>query len=891
MIQDHLPGLELPKLMLIDASSYLYRAFHAIRQPLLTKGGFPTSAIYGVTNMMWRILKQSPPDYIVAVWDPPGKNFRHELYAEYKANRSAMPDDLRQQVPYVKEIIEGLGIPQLMEQGFEADDIIAAVVKKLEGKARILIVSGDKDLCQLVSDDVTIWEPMKDETYDRQGVFDRLGIWPEQVADYLALCGDASDNIPGVAGIGPKTAAALLSDFSSLDRLLSGLNQIKKQTLREKLEKKAELLPLWKKLVSLNADVCVQENIEAFHRKKMDIELLEGLFQRFEFEKLGRDILNVCKKNNPIYRNDTNSSADFPKKTDVQPLFQLHDKSFDFGLESDLPEPAVVMINDISELDVLPEGSEVAISLAIEHGGERLIKAVCLAWPEDEKVFVLPLNTKGKMASALKEIFSSFDLIIGTDLKEVMKVLLSHDIQLHGSFFDLKIAMYLLDKRISHLPFLATSHTFRAIDPKWLLSAKSKTLTAIETTGMKGLFEEIEMPLLPILAEMEGYGVLVDKFELDRLDMEFEKIAQTVQSEIFALAGQTFNLNSPKQLGYILFDVLGLPTQKKTRKKTGFSTDNEVLTELSATYEIASKILKYRNITKLHSTYIQGLKTVINPLTGRIHTTFNQDVTATGRLSSSEPNLQNIPIRTEEGRQIRRVFVAPPGRRLVIADYSQIELRILAHYSGDETLCQTFFKHGDIHTMTASEVFGVALVDVTSDMRRFAKTVNFGIVYGMSAFGLAKNIGVTQKEAKKFIESYFRQYPGVKAYMETVKAEARRNGFITTLFGRRRYLPELASENKAVREAAERMAINTPIQGTAADIIKLAMIEVSRWLNQSALDAKMLLQVHDELVIEALEKDAPLVASQVKKIMEGVTMLGVPLVVDTGIGANWAEAK
>lgn len=894
-----LPNQNLPKLMLIDASSYLYRAFHAIRQPLSTKDGFPTSAIYGVTNMLWRILKENPPEYIAAIWDPPGKNFRHDLYAEYKANRPSMPDELRQQIPYVREIIQGLGIPQFVEDGFEADDLIASIITDMKGKAEILIVSGDKDLCQLVSETVTIWEPMKDETYDREGVFNRLGVWPEQVTDYLALCGDATDNIPGIAGVGPKTASNLLAEYGSIDGLLAHLNQITKQSLREKLEKHGKDLPLWKKLVSLNIDAATQDTLEAFRRQKIDSTMLARLFNRFELERLAKQILTIDNKNNQLHKDTKNDIKPDSAQVIGHSLFSAHEKYLQIDKKTYQVAPDIIQSNDISKLLPIKQAKEIGISIAKTHGTNQERNTLCLAMPEDEKVYFIS-QEETSTVQCLSEVFTSTSQKIGLDIKNTLKSLIksnNSDFSVKGRLFDLQIATYLLDKEFNEIPTLSVKKTdvttehFHCVNPHWCIAAKQKLNENLEKIGMKQLFEGIEMPLVPILAEMEQHGVLVDKAGLDALAIELEKQLKAMQASIFNLAGQEFNLNSPKQLGHILFDVLGLPTKKKTQKKTGFSTDNEVLTELSHTYEIASQILAYRNIAKLHSTFVQGLKAVINPTTGRIHTTFNQDITATGRLSSSEPNLQNIPVRTEEGKQIRRLFVAPTGYKLVVADYSQIELRILAHYSQDPTLLSAFMQQGDIHTLTASKVFGVSPKDVTSDMRRFAKTVNFGIVYGMSPFGLAKNIGVPQSEAKKFIENYFEQYPGVKNYINSTISQAHRQGFISTLFGRRRYLPELESSNKAIREATERMAINMPIQGTAADIIKLAMIEVNNWLKQNAHSARLILQVHDELVIEAPEENATQIASHIKTIMEGVANLRAPLVVDVGIGTNWAEAK
>jgi DNA polymerase-1 len=881
-------------LFLIDGSSYLYRAYFAIRQSLSTHEGLPTKAIYGVTNMLWKVLREKDPEFIAVVWDAKGRTFRHELYADYKANRPAMPEDLSVQIPHVRKVVETLGIPQLEMEGYEADDIIATLARGIIDR-RVLIVSGDKDLLQLIDSHATVWDPMKDEVIDLEAVRTRFELEPAQLLDVMALSGDTSDNIPGVSGVGPKTAQKLIRTYGSIESLYARFDELPKGKLRETLKAERERIPLWLKLVRLADDMPVSLNPNDYRRRPPDDRRLRELFQELEFTRFLKDLVPekaISFKGYELVQSrdrlghwmerirrasrvtiDTETTSEFPMRARLVGI----------SLCVDPPEAAYV---PISHVTVEPQLSLFAVVDAL---------GPLLADPVIEKV--------------------------GQNIKYDMIVLKNHGMELGGIGGDTMVASYLLNpsKRRHNLADIAQEFlghkmiSFKEVtsDQKHVKNfahvslplardyscedvhvtslAKEILWEKLRSAGLWGLFEEVEVPLIPVIAGMESAGILVDRQGLDGLSEEFSGRLSALEREIFDLAGGPFKINSPRQLAEILFVKLKLPQSKKTKKKTGFSTDVEVLTQLAAHHDLPRKILEYRNLGKLSSTYVEGLRKMADPETGRVHTSFNQTVTATGRLSSSDPNLQNIPVRTEEGRRIRAVFVAEPGNCLLSADYSQIDLRVLAHYSGDRALVEAFRNGEDIHRRTAAEVYDVAPELVSTEMRRGAKTVNFGIIYGMSAFGLAKELGMERRQAQEFIDRYFARYPGVKKYMDDVVRRARETGYVTTVLGRRRYIPDLRSRVRTVREFAERTAINTPIQGTAADIIKLAMIDLDRRLQRADTSARMLLQVHDELVIEVPEKEVEGVSSLVKNAMEGVMELVVPLEVTVGWGPNWAE--
>ncbi len=882
-------------LLLIDGSSYIYRAYFAIRQTLTTHKGFPTKAIYGVTNMLIKVLKEKDPKYVAVVWDAKGPTFRHELYPDYKANRPPMPDDLSVQIPYIRKVVESLGFPQLEMDGYEADDIIATIVRRMP-EQRIIIVTGDKDLLQLVSERVSIWDPMKDEYIDLATVRERFGLEPGQFTDVMALSGDTSDNIPGIPGVGPKTAQKLIRTHGSLDALLKSLDSLKGK-LKERIEENASRLPLWKKLVSLSTEVDVPTELEFFVRRPPDQKKLRELFKELEFTSFLRELA--------------------PEKIISFENYRVITEERELREWMDEVKACGSVVLDTETTSEFPMQAElVGISM-------------CVRPPEAVYVPVGHQTTEPQMSlEAVREVLGpvfadSGVEKVGQNIKYDLLVLWNHGMELEGIAGDTMVASYLLNpsrhqhnlgeiaqevlgykmisfkeitssqkgkRNFAKVP-VALARDYSCEDVHVTALVKEVLWERLKEADLWDLFTRVEVPLILVLARMEKAGILVDRDGLEELSREFSQRLLTMEGEIYELAGHEFNINSPKQLQEVLFVELKLPQKKKTRKKTGFSTDIEVLKDLAQHHPLPQKIIEYRNLAKLKSTYVDGLRRMLNPKTGRVHTSFNQTVTATGRLSSSDPNLQNIPVRTEEGRRIRALFVAPKGHVLMSADYSQIDLRVLAHYSRDTALVDAFRKGEDIHRRTASEIYGVVPELVSPEMRRVAKTVNFGIIYGMSPFGLARELGIPRHIAKEFIEKYFRRYPGVKRYMEEVVKEARKRGYVTTILGRRRYIPDLHSKARTVREFAERIAINTPIQGSAADIIKLAMLHVDQKLKEQGDHARILLQVHDELVLEVPEGMVDEISAMVKGTMESVVELEVPLVANVGWGPNWVEVK
>ena len=883
-------------LYLVDASSYMYRAYFAIRQNLATSKGFPTKAIFGITNMLLKLLREKNPTNIAVVWDAKGPTFRHELYDKYKANRPEMPDDLVVQIPWIRKIVDALGLCQLEKEGYEADDIIATIVKKLN--LDTLIVSGDKDLIQLISDKVTIWDPMKDEIIDLNEVKKRFGIEPYQYLDVLALCGDSSDNIPGVPGIGIKTALKLIQEFGSIENLLANLDKVKQKRLREKLKEAQKDIPLWRKLVSLEENVPIEVDLKQFKRKEFDLETLKEIFTELEFNRLLKEL--VGDSSEELSKDAYKLVIKEQELVEVIKLIKK-EKRLIIDTETTSEFPMRAKLVGISICVKPPQAFYIPI--AHKHVKEQLDKELVI--------------------SKLKPVLESLDINkIGQNIKYDKIVLKRNGAELNKIEGDTMIASYLLNPSRHHHNLDEISqeilgHTMlsykeviknyagRGKDFSYVpieiakdYSCKDVHVTALvkdilwqrlKKADLWRLFQEVEVPLIDLLARMEMAGIMIDQQGLDDLHKEFSKRLLELEKRIKELAGVDFNINSTRQLAEVLFEHLKLPQIKKTKKKTGYSTDVEVLKALSNYHELPRLVLEYRNLLKLNSTYVDGLKRMIHPETGRIHTSFNQTVTATGRLSSSDPNLQNIPVRTEEGRRIRALFIAAPGNVLISADYSQIDLRVLAHYSQDPALLKAFRNDEDIHRKTASEVFGVSPEFVTPEMRRIAKTVNFGIIYGMSAYGLAKELGIERHKAKEFIDKYFEKYPKVKEYMNWAINHAREKGYVTTILGRRRYIPDINSKSRPVREFAERTAINTPIQGSAADIIKLAMLRVDEALKKESIKAEILLQVHDELVLECDESLCEKVAKIVKFNMENVIQLDVPLTVSVGWGKNWAE--
>jgi len=882
---------------LIDGNAYIYRAYHAI-SPLSNKNGQPTHAVYGFTNILLRVIRERQPRYLAVAFDSRGPTFRHELYGAYKANRPPMPDDLVSQIPFIKQVVAAHGILCLEQGGVEADDLIASAVAKLaRAGMSTVIVSGDKDLLQLVDDEVTLWDPMADKSLDRAAVAAKYNVGPAQLLDLFALVGDASDNVPGVPGVGPKTAEKLVNRFGALEEIYAHLAEIEAAKLREKLAAHREQAFLSRRLIRLKTDIDVPVEPAAYVPRDPDAEALRELYTLLEFTRLLKSEV----------RHQAMDTGGFRMVTDADSLAALcaqlaKAEQLALDTETDSLDTASAELVGISFSVAADEAFYIPLGHLTEGGAPapgQLPKAQVLE-------ALRPVLEDGSRAK------------VGHNLKFDYAVLRRHGIRLAGALRDTMIASYLLDpsRRAHKLDDLALEFLDRRLTSFKEVTDGDKRPDAFTYVPLAkagdyacedslaafllweefrpklvaaeqwSLFVDMEMALVPVLAAMEQVGIRVDPEVLQRLSAEFGTQIADLEAEIFRLAGEEFNVNSPAQLGVILFEKLHLPQGRKT--KTGYSTDAKVLEKLALCHDLPAAVINHRNLVKLKSTYVDKLVGLINPGTGRVHTSFNQTVTATGRLSSSNPNLQNIPIRTPEGQRIRAAFVPRPGWRFLAADYSQIDLRVLAHYSQDVALLAAFRSGQDVHNRTAAEIFQVNPGFLTPEMRRVAKTINFGIVYGMSAFGLAEQLNLSRKEAATFIERYFTHYPGVKRYMAEIVGQARESGFVTTLFHRRRYLPDIASSNKMRREFAERTAINTPIQGTAADIIKLAMLEVARRLEAADLEAVMLLQIHDELVVELPPDEEARVAALVREAMETVCELSVPLVVNLAQGDNLA---
>jgi DNA polymerase-1 len=874
----------------------MYRAFFAIPH-LSNSSGVPTNAIYGFTTMLQKIISEYKPDYLAMVFDTPAPTFRHEVYEDYKANRPEMPDTLSAQIPYIKEVVKGYNIALLEKEGFEADDIIGTIAKKEETKdLEIVIASGDKDLLQLVNEHITVIDTMKDKRFDKKGVIDYLGIEPRKVTDFLGLVGDSSDNVPGVPGIGKKTALKLLEQHDTIHDLLKHPESITSKKVKENLITCADQALLSKQLVTLDTEVPIEYDLEELKATDPDREKLKDIFKELEFTKLLQGL--TTQDSNVLHAEYHLVST---KESFVALLSRLQDAQV----------CAVSLITATSDpLTSKPSGIAFATST--------------------EQAFYVPLTdtppvdtsfTREWVMNHIKPLMEDEGMKkYGHNIKQEIIAFKQYRVTLRGIACDTMIASYLLNpSRHSHtleeialeyfdhkmklykelvgsgkkeIPFdqVETEQAMNYACERALLVLKATTRLKQQLSweGFDQLFYQVELPLLTVLATMEMSGVKIDTDRLHAISQEFQDVLSTFSEKIYQLAGETFNINSPQQLGKILFEKLQLPGAKKT--KTGFSTDVAVLTKLAQNHPLPAEVLGYRSISKLKSTYVDALPHLVNPVTGRIHTSYNQTVTATGRLSSSNPNLQNIPIRTAEGRKIREAFIAETGCAILAADYSQIELRILAHLSQDTLLLESFKQNEDIHTRTAAEIFGLMPNLVTQQMRREAKVINFGIIYGMSSFGLAKELGISPKAAGAFIENYFQKYKGVKNYLDMLLKEAQKQHYVTTLMKRRRYIPEINSKNLTVRQFAERTAINAPIQGTAADLIKVAMLSISNRLAKEKLKTKMIMQVHDELVFEVPEKELETVSLIVKEAMENVMELTIPLKVEIHWGKTWNEA-
>ena len=891
------------KLFLIDGNSFCYRAFYAIRA-LTNSKGYPTNAIYGFVTMLNKIVKDNKPDMLAVAFDLKGPTFRHKKYEDYKIQRKPMPDDLVSQIPYIKKIVAAYNIPIFEVEGYEADDVLATLARKAEEKdIETFIATGDKDALQIVDSHIKVYSTHQEGLiYDADKVKEEYGVEPGRMIDIMSLMGDAIDNIPGVKGIGEKTAVELIAEFGSLDGVYKNIDKVKSDARKKLLNENKEMAYLSRELAVLDENVPLKIDFKELELKEPDREKLLGFFKDLEFKSLLKDVTpkGTLKSSYEMVEDE----KVFVKL--VEELSGLKEFAFDFETTSEDPMLAT------------PVG--VSFSWKIGHAVYvPMYPAPSSAMQNIQKRCGVDIDIA---LAALKPIFEDEKIKkVGQNIKYEYIVLANYDIELKGISFDTMVASYVLNpSKLNHnledicLEYLShkmttpiqellgkgkTAITMDKVDVKKVadyccedsdvtLRLKKILEKDIADKGLDQLFHDVEIPLIKVLAIMEINGVSIDKEYLAGLSKEMEHKLGKLTKEIYEIAGEGFNINSPKQLSKILFEKLKLPIVKKT--KTGISTNEEVLVKLAAKHKLPKLLLEYRELAKLKSTYIDSLPELINPKTGRVHTSFNQTVTATGRLSSSEPNLQNIPIKTDEGKKIRKAFIPSSDKNVLLsADYSQIELRILAHLSGDKELTKAFKEGLDIHAYTASLVFGVKEKDVTAEMRGMAKTVNFGIVYGMSPYGLSQSLGIGVDKAKEFIDAYFERYPDVRQYLEGLITEAREKGFVTTILGRRRYIPEINNQNMQIRQFAERTAINAPIQGSAADVIKVAMIAINEKLLKGGMKTKMTLQVHDELVFDCPEAELDKAGKIVREGMEEVIKLRVPVEAHIEVGKNWLE--
>ncbi|MEE4378157.1 MAG: DNA polymerase I [Candidatus Competibacteraceae bacterium] len=897
-------------LLLVDGAAYLHRAFNAL-PPLNNSAGEPTGALFGVVNMLHKLMQEYPSAHMVIVFDAPGKNFRHELYTDYKANRPPMPEELAAQIGPFRTIVTALGLPWLQVAGVEADDVIGTLaVRATKQELRVVIASGDKDLAQLVNAQVTLLDSMKNQTLDVAGVEQKFGVPPHLIADYLALMGDSSDNIPGVAGVGPKTAANWLREHGSLDAIIAYAPEIKGK-VGDNLRASLAQLPLSRQLSTLRCDVELDADVTQLRRSPPDTDALQELYRRYEFKNLLKAIHHT-----PEPAAHEVEQADPPADT-IQPQYQIimEQAEWDSWLERLRQADLFAFDTETTSLDYM-QAEVVGVSVAVEP-----YEAAYVPLAHDYPGAPEQLDRDIVLEQLRPLLEDPNQAKVGQNLKYDKQVLTNHHIDLVGIKHDTMLQSYVLNSTASRHDMDSLAQQYlgvQTIHYEDVAGKGAKQLSfnevPLEQAGpyaaedaditlrlhhalwpqltrqakLQQLYEQIEIPLVSVLSRMERLGVCVDVALLRQQGQEIAQRLYELEREAHGLAGEPFNLGSPKQLQRILFEKQGLPINKKTPKGQP-STDEDVLQELAFDHALPKIILEHRSLSKLKSTYIDKLPQEINSQTGRVHTSYHQAVASTGRLASSNPNLQNIPIRTAEGRRIRQAFIAPPGYRILAADYSQIELRIMAHLSEDERLLQAFAQGEDVHRATAAEVFGVPLEDVEKDQRRTAKTINFGLIYGMSAFGLARQLGIERGAAQAYVERYFARYTGVKTYMDTIREQAAKEGFIETLYGRRLYLPEIHSRNRQRRQAAERTAINAPMQGTAADIIKRAMVTMDSWLADRS-DIRMIMQVHDELVFEIAEDAVELARERIRSVMLEAAELRIPVEVDIGIGDNWDEA-
>ena len=898
----------MKKLLLIDGSSYLYRAFHAMPD-FRNKADEPTGAIYGVINMLKRAQHDIKPDYVACIFDAKGKTFRDEIYPKYKANRPSMPEDLRAQIEPLHECIEALGVPLLVIPDVEADDVIATLTKKgLEENLEIVISTGDKDIAQLIKPNVTIINTMTGENLDTEGVKAKFGVYPDRMVDYQSLVGDSVDNVPGVDKVGPKTAVKWLSEYGDLDSIIANAGQIKGK-VGENLRLAVEWLPTTRELVTLKEDVTIDVRMENLKYRPEDKKTVARLFEKLNFKTWLAELHQ--EKTEDIETAASNSEKNIP--LDYQLITSL-EKLEDWIKKISIAELTAID-TETTGLDSM-QAKLVGISLATKAGQAGYIP-VGHDYPDCPEQLDMNLVLE-KLKPWLEDPKQQK---VGQNLKFDLHIFKNHGIRIRGIAHDTLLQSYVLESHRKHdMDSLAQRHlglkttSYDEITGKGInrISFSKVDLNVARdyaaedadiTLRLHGymwpllerepklayIYRDIELPAMEILFEIERFGVLVDAASLDKQTIDLSERIQVIEKEAFEEAGSNFNLSSPKQLQEILFNQKQLPILKKTPGGKP-STNEEVLQQLALDHPLPALILNHRTLSKLKTTYTEKLPRMLDEDTGRIHTNYAQAVANTGRLASNEPNLQNIPIRTEEGRRVREAFIAPTGSVIVSADYSQIELRIMAHLSEDESLIKAFKNGEDVHRQTASELFNVTPIEVSTEQRRYAKVINFGLIYGMSAFGLAKQLGVERSAAQQYIDRYFSRYPGVAKYMDRSKSQAKELGYVETVFGRRLTLPEIHASNHQLRQAAERAAINAPMQGTAADLIKIAMINVDRWLRNDGLKTNIIMQVHDELILETPEEELELILAQVPQRMAAIAKLSVPLVADIGFGSNWEQA-
>lgn len=899
----------MKKLLLIDGSSYLYRAFHALPD-FRNKADEPTGAIYGVINMLKRARNEINPDYIACIFDAKGKTFRDEMYSKYKANRPSMPSDLALQIEPLHACIEAMGIPMLVIPGVEADDVIATLTRKaLEQKLETLISTGDKDIAQLIKPGVTIVNTMTGETLNRDGVKTKFGVYPERMVDFQSLVGDSVDNVPGVDKVGPKTAVKWLDEYGDLDSIIAHADNIGGK-VGENLRRAIEWLPTTRELVTLRDDVDLNIDVKDLAYKPEKKDVLAHLFEKLNFKPWLAE-LNNNQKGTSESTPPSNLKADIPREYELVTSVDALNVWIKQIISSDL----TAIDTETTGLDTMQDRL-VGISLSTEPGRGAYIPVGhdYVGCPDQlELTFVLE-----KLRPWLED---SKHKKLGQNLKFDLHIFMNHGIRVRGIEHDTLLQSYVLESHRKHnmdslalrhlglktttydevtgkgaarIPFssvdLKVAKDYAAEDADITLRLHQHFWPLLEKeSGLVGIYRDMELPAMEVLFEIERFGVLVDSQALNEQTKDLGERIEVIEKEAFEEAGSNFNLSSPKQLQEILFNQKQLPILKKTPGGQP-STNEEVLQQLALDHPLPALILKHRTLTKLKTTYTEKLPKMLDKQTGRIHTNYAQAVASTGRLASNDPNLQNIPIRTEEGRRVRESFIAPPGRVIVSADYSQIELRIMAHLSEDQSLIQAFKNGDDIHRQTASEIFNITSAEISTEQRRYAKVINFGLIYGMSAFGLAKQLGVERSAAQQYIDRYFARYPGVANYMDRSKNQAKERGHVETVFGRRLTLPDIHASNHQMRQAAERAAINAPMQGTAADLIKIAMISVNRWLREEGLKTNIIMQVHDELVLETPEDELNLILTEVPQRMASVATLSVPLIADIGSGKNWDQA-